>query len=148
MIKIEVKAFEKLSTKELHDILRLRSQIFVVEQECIYEDVDGKDAKALHVIGTKEGEIVAYARIFKSGDYFDEAAIGRVAVKKPERKFGYGKQIMKASIAAVRNHFEESVMRVSAQFYLERFYHSLGFEQVAEGYLEDGIPHIGMVLKN
>ncbi len=148
MIKIEVKAFEKLSTKELHDILRLRSQIFVVEQDCIYEDVDGKDGKALHVIGTKEGEIVAYARIFKSGDYFEEAAIGRVAVKKLERKYGYGKQIMKASIAAVRNHFKESVMRVSAQLYLERFYHSLGFEQVAEGYLEDGIPHIGMVLKN
>lgn len=148
MIKIEVKAFEKLSTKELHDILRLRSQIFVVEQDCIYEDVDGKDGKALHIIGTKEGEIVAYARIFKSGDYFEEAAIGRVAVKKLERKYGYGKQIMKASIAAVRNHFKESVMRVSAQLYLERFYHSLGFEQVAEGYLEDGIPHIGMVLKN
>lgn len=148
MIQIEVKAFDELSTKELHDILRLRSKIFVVEQECIYEDLDGKDIKALHVIGKKESEIVAYARIFKSGDYFKEAAIGRVAVKKRERKYGYGKQIMKASIAAVRNHFKESVMRVSAQLYLERFYHSLGFEQVAEGYLEDGIPHIGMVLKD
>ena len=147
MIQVQVKAFEKLSTKELHDILRLRNQIFVVEQECIYEDVDGKDAKALHVIGTKEGEIIAYARIFKSGDYFEEASIGRVAIKKAERKYGYGKQIMKASIAAVRNHFKESVMRVSAQLYLERFYHAMGFEQVGEGYLEDGIPHIGMVLK-
>lgn len=148
MIQIQIKAFEELNTIELHDILRLRSQIFVVEQDCVYEDIDGKDEKALHIIGTKDGAIVAYARIFKSGDYFEEAAIGRVSVKKSERKFGYGKEIMKASIAAVRNNFNESVMRVSAQLYLERFYHSLGFEQVAEGYLEDGIPHIGMVLKN
>jgi len=147
MIQIEVKEFQELSTKELHDILRLRSQIFVVEQDCIYEDVDGKDGKALHVIGKKEGEIVAYARIFKSGDYFGEAGIGRVAVKKNQRKYGYGRDIMKASIAAVERYFNESVIRVSAQLYLERFYHSLGFEQVAEGYLEDGIPHIGMVLK-
>ena len=148
MIKIEIKSFEELNTKELHDILQLRSEIFVVEQTCIYLDVDGKDPKALHIIGSKEGEIIAYARIFRSGDYFKEAAIGRVAVKKNQRKYGYGKDIMKASIAAVERHFNESVMRVSAQLYLERFYHSLGFEQVAEGYLEDGIPHIGMVLKN
>ena len=101
----------------------------------------------MHVIGTKAGNIIAYARIFKPGDYFDEAAIGRVAVKKSERKFGYGRDIMKASIAAVEKHFKQKVMRVSAQLYLERFYHSLGFEQVAEGYIEDGIPHIGMVRK-
>lgn len=148
MIQIKVKAFKELNTKELYDILRLRCQVFVVEQDCLYEDVDGKDEKALHVIGTKKGNIVAYARIFKSGDYFEEAAIGRVAVKKSERKFGYGKEIMNASIAAVRDYFNESAIRVSAQLYLERFYHSFGFEQVAEGYLEDGIPHIGMVLKN
>lgn len=147
MIQIEVKTFDKISTKELHDILRLRSEIFVVEQDCVYGDIDGKDAIALHVIGSKEGKIIAYARVFKSGDYFEEAAIGRVAVKKAQRKYGYGKDIMKASIAVVETYFNESVMRVSAQLYLERFYHSLGFEQVAEGYLEDGIPHIGMVLK-
>jgi len=148
MIQIKVKAFKELDTKELHDVLQLRSEIFVVEQTCIYLDVDGKDPKALHVIGNKKGEIVAYARIFRSGDYFEEAGIGRVAVKRTERKYGYGKDIMKAAIAAVERHFNESVMRVSAQLYLERFYHSLGFEQIAEGYLEDGIPHIGMVLKN
>lgn len=148
MIHIEVKPFEQLTTEELHEIFRLRSEIFVVEQDCVYEDIDGKDVKALHVIGTKEGDIIAYARIFKSGDYYEEAGIGRVAVKKSERKYGYGKQIMKASIAAVHHYFNEYVIRVSAQLYLERFYHSLGFEQVAEGYLEDGIPHIGMVLKN
>ncbi|NNE78414.1 MAG: GNAT family N-acetyltransferase [Pricia sp.] len=147
MLQIKVKSFNQLTTQELHDILQLRSQIFVVEQDCVYEDIDGKDGKALHVLGTKAGVIVAYARIFRSGEYFEEAGIGRVAVKKSQRKYGYGKQIMKASIEAVHNHFKESEIRVSAQLYLERFYHSLGFEQVAEGYLEDGIPHIGMVLK-
>jgi len=148
MIQIEVKALEEINARDLYTILRLRSEIFVVEQDCVYEDIDGKDAKALHVIGRKEGEIIAYARIFRSGDYFkEEAGIGRVAVRRTQRKYGYGKDIMKTSIAAIETYFNESVIRVSAQLYLERFYHSLGFEQVAEGYLEDGIPHIGMVLK-
>ncbi|WP_091865649.1 GNAT family N-acetyltransferase [Pricia antarctica] len=147
MIEIEVKTFKKLTNKELYELLRLRSEVFVVEQDCVYEDLDGKDQKALHVIGTKEGEIVAYARIFKSGDYTDEASIGRVVVKKNQRKFGYGKIIMKNAIHAVHDHFNENVIRVSAQMYLERFYHDLGFNQVGDGYLEDGIPHIGMVRK-
>lgn len=146
-MRVEVKTFEELNKKELHDILKLRSEIFVVEQDCVYSDIDGKDEKALHVIGTKKNDLIAYARIFRSGDYFEEAAIGRVAVTRKERKFGYGKQIMLASIQAVNDYFQESIIRVSAQLYLERFYHSLGFEQVDEGYLEDGIPHIGMVLK-
>lgn len=147
MIQIETKAFAELTTKELYDSLRLRSEVFVVEQDCVYEDIDGKDQKALHLIGTKEGKIVAYARIFRPGDYSEEASIGRVSVKKDQRKFGYGKELMKAAIRAVENHFDERVIRVSAQLYLERFYHEMGFEQVGDGYLEDGIPHIGMVLK-
>ncbi|WP_149273678.1 GNAT family N-acetyltransferase [Pareuzebyella sediminis] len=147
MIHITVKKFEKLSIHELYDIMKLRSEIFVVEQDCVYQDIDGKDKKALHVIGKKNGEIVAYTRIFKSGDYFDEASIGRVAVKKTQRSFGYGRKIMNASIEAIRFYFNESTMKVSAQLYLERFYYSLGFEQIGEGYLEDRIPHIAMILK-
>lgn len=147
MIRIEVKAFEELTNKELYELLRLRSEVFVVEQDCVYEDLDGKDQKALHVVGTKKSKIVAYTRIFRSGDYTDEASIGRVVVKKDQRKFGYGKDIMKNAINAVHEHFNESVIHVSAQMYLERFYHDLGFNQVGDGYLEDGIPHIGMVRK-
>ena len=118
----------------------------MVEQDCVYQDIDGKDEKALHVIGRKNGEIVAYTRLFRAGDYFDEASFGRVAVKKSERKYGYGRQIVGASIDAIRDHFNETKIKVSAQLYLERFYHSFGFNQVGEGYLEDGIPHISMVL--
>lgn len=147
MIQIEVKSFDALTTKELYDLLRLRSEVFVVEQDCVYEDIDGKDQKALHVVGTKEGSIIAYARVFKSGDYADEASIGRVVVKRDQRKFGYGKDIMRDAIYAVNEHFNETVIHVSAQMYLERFYHELGFNQVGDGYLEDGIPHIGMVRK-
>ncbi len=148
MIKIAVKTFDELTNKELYDLLRLRSEVFVLEQDCIYEDIDGKDQMALHVVGTKKGEVVAYTRIFKSGDYTDEASIGRVVVKRDQRKLGYGKDIMKNAIHAVHEHFNERVIHVSAQMYLERFYHDLGFNQVGDGYLEDGIPHIGMIRKS
>ncbi len=148
MIQIEVKTFEELTLTELYELLRLRSEVFVVEQDCVYEDIDGKDQKALHVVGTKDGEIVAYARIFKSGDYADDASIGRVVVMKDQRKFGYGKEVMKDAIHAIHEYFNEEVIHVSAQMYLERFYHDLGFNQVGDGYLEDGIPHIGMVRKS
>ncbi|MDT7828888.1 GNAT family N-acetyltransferase [Pricia sp. S334] len=145
MIQIEIKAFSALGSMELYDVLRLRSKVFVVEQNCIYEDIDGRDRNALHILGKKNGEIVAYARIFKSGDYADKASIGRVVVKKDQRKFGYGKDIMKRAVLAVEEHFNDKIIHVSAQLYLERFYHDLGFNQVGDGYLEDGIPHIGMI---
>lgn len=148
MIITEVKPFYELNLEQLHDIFKLRSEIFVVEQDCVYQDIDGKDKKALHVIGRKNGEIVAYTRIFKAGDYFEEASIGRVAVKKSERKYGYGRQIVSASIDAIHYYFEDKRIKLSAQLYLERFYHSFGFNQVGEGYLEDGIPHIAMVLND
>ena len=147
MLQIEVKAFDALDPREIYDILRLRSEVFVVEQDCMYEDIDGKDQKGLHLLGKKNGELVAYARIFKPGDYADKASIGRVVVQKNQRRFGYGKHIMKAAIQAVQEHFDEYVIHVSAQLYLERFYHELGFNQVGDGYLEDGIPHIGMIRK-
>lgn len=147
MIQIATKTFDELTPHELYEILRLRSEVFVVEQDCVYQDIDGKDQKALHLLGKKEGKIVAYTRIFKSGDYFDEAGIGRVVVQRDQRKYGYGRELMKGSIRAVQKYFKESVIRVSAQIHLERFYHELGFEQIGDGYLEDGIPHIGMVRK-
>lgn len=143
-MKIAVRTFEELSNIELYDLLQLRAEVFVVEQDCAYQDLDGKDKKALHVIGSKKGKTVAYARIFRPGDYFKEASIGRVVVKDAERKYGYGQNIMKASIIAIEEHFSEKTIHLSAQTYLEKFYNSLGFERIGEGYLEDGIPHIGM----
>lgn len=147
MFKITVKTFEELSINELYDILQLRSEVFVVEQNCVYQDLDGKDSKAIHVMGMKNETLVAYTRIFGPGDYFKEASIGRVVVKSSERKDGYGADIMKASIGAVKEYFETTTIHISAQTYLKSFYNSLGFEQVGDGYLEDGIPHIGMLKK-
>ena len=144
-LKIEVKKFKDLSLSELYDILQLRSEVFVVEQDCVYQDIDGKDSEALHVIGFKNQKIVAYTRCFKPGFYFEEAAIGRVVVKKSERKFGYGHEIMKASDRAIQQYYNTSNIKLSAQQYLIKFYEFHGYTTTGEGYLEDGIPHIAMV---
>jgi len=145
MLQIKVKTFQELSTTELYKVLQLRSEVFVVEQDCVYQDLDGKDQKALHIIGYKENDIAAYTRIFKPGDYFKEASIGRVVVSPATRKDGYGIEIMKASIKAVQENYSETIIRISAQKYLLKFYSSLGFVQEGEEYLEDGIPHVAML---
>ena len=142
-----IKSFEELDIHELYQILQLRSEVFVVEQDCVYQDLDFKDQKSLHVLGFKEDKIIAYTRIFKPGDYFTEASIGRVVVKDSERKYGYGHDLMKASIEAVKNHFNTSEITISAQVYLTKFYNSHGFNKVSDEYLEDGIPHIEMLRK-
>ncbi|MDT0642705.1 GNAT family N-acetyltransferase [Zunongwangia sp. F363] len=144
-MEIEIKEFPDLNLEELYEILQLRSEIFVVEQDCVYQDIDGKDQKALHILGKKEGKIVAYTRCFDNGFYFEEAAIGRVLVKMEERKYGYGHKIMQASIAAIKERFKTENIKLSAQQYLIKFYESHGFSTTGEGYLEDGIPHIAMV---
>ena len=140
-----IKRFNELDTSELYAILQLRSEVFVVEQDCVYQDLDGKDAKAIHVIGKKDGEIVAYTRVFAPGDYFAEASIGRVVVKQDQRKYGYGKLIMEASIKAVEEELGTKTIRISAQTYLLKFYNSLGFTAEGPEYLEDGIPHVNMM---
>ncbi|MAD97636.1 MAG: GNAT family N-acetyltransferase [Flavobacteriaceae bacterium] len=139
-----VKTFDQLTTSELYDLLQLRSEVFVVEQDCVYQDIDGKDQKALHVLGYKDDQLVAYTRVFGPGYYFENASIGRVVVKESDRKYGYGYELMKASINAVDYHFKVTEITISAQTYLKKFYNNLGFQQVGEGYLEDGIPHIRM----
>lgn len=145
MTDIKVKFFQELNTKELYDILQLRSEVFVVEQDCVYQDIDGKDENALHIIGFKNNKIVAYTRVFNAGDYFDYASIGRVVVSRNERQFKYGYAIMNASIKAIQNHYNTTKIKISAQTYLKRFYNNLEFFESGEGYLEDGIPHILMV---
>jgi ElaA protein len=142
---IQTKSFQDLTNQELYQILQLRTEVFVVEQDCVYQDMDGKDIKALHVIGTKKNEIIAYTRIFKPGDYMDHASIGRVVVSKSGRQGGYGKEIMLASIKAIKDNFNATIIHLSAQTYLQKFYNELDFTAVGETYLEDDIPHILMV---
>jgi len=144
-MNILVKSFEDLNTNELYDLLQLRSEIFVVEQDCVYQDIDGKDDKALHILGYVDGVLAAYTRCFAPGDYFKQASIGRVVVRQSFRGKDYGHEIMKASMFAIQEHFHTSEIKLSAQTYLKAFYESHGFHCVGEGYLEDGIPHIGMI---
>lgn len=147
MLKIKTKYFNELTITELYDLLQLRSDVFVVEQDCVYQDLDGKDKDALHVIGVKNKTIVAYTRVFKPGNYFNEASIGRVVVAHNERHHKYGYEIMSASIEAVKDFYNETIIKLSAQTYLKKFYNNLGFTEEGDEYLEDGIPHIVMVKK-
>jgi len=143
-IKFYTKTFKQLTKEELYKILRLRAEVFVVEQDCAYQDVDNKDQKALHILGYKNEKLLAYARIFKPNDYFKLASIGRVVVVKKERKHQYGYQLMEASIMAINMHFNEHAIAISAQEHLEGFYNKLNFKRKSKSYLEDGIPHIKM----
>ena len=145
LMEVSVKTFNELTTEELYQILRLRSEVFVVEQDCVYQDVDNKDQKALHIMGIKDGEVVAYTRVFEPGDYFDNVSIGRVVVSQSQRKYGLGKQIMQASLAAIDQRFPDKPIEISAQSYLLKFYTELGFNAIGEEYLEDGIPHRRML---
>lgn len=148
MESIEIKSFKELSTRELYRILQLRSEVFVVEQDCVYQDIDNKDQRAIHVFGVKNDDIIAYTRIFKPGDYFDNASIGRVLVDINERSNSYGYDIMKASIEAIKTLYNTDVIELSAQTYLKQFYNNLGFIEEGEEYLEDGIPHVRMLKRN
>jgi ElaA protein len=140
----KTKAFNELSVNELYDILRLRSEIFVVEQNCVYLDLDGKDQFALHLFGEFEGKIVAHARLFKPGISFVNASIGRVTVDAKYRDRKWGHDLMRQAIAGVLNHFGETKITIGAQLYLKKFYESHGFVPTSEMYLEDDIPHIQM----
>lgn len=144
MIKWNIKRFETLSLEELYQTLLLRSEVFVVEQNCVYQDIDNKDQKAIHVLGYTNTELVAYARLFKAGDYFEQASIGRVVVSPKYRKKMAGHALMKTAIDAVYQQFHTKEITISAQLYLKKFYESHGFVAQGETYLEDDIPHIQM----
>ena len=144
-MKITIKQYNELTTDELYALLQLRSAVFVVEQDCVYQDIDGKDKKAIHVLGFDADELVAYTRVFKSGDYFKNSSFGRVVVKPSHRKFGLGQKIIEATLAMIDTFDSKTAIEISAQTYLTKFYEDFGFKQVGEGYLEDGIPHIRML---
>jgi ElaA protein len=140
----KIKRFEALSSIDLYNVLQLRSEVFVVEQNCVYQDIDGKDSKALHLLGEIKGKLIAYARLFQANDYFDEASIGRVLVKATHRDQKLGHDLMKEAISAIQNNFGTTQITISAQLYLQRFYESHGFTVSSAMYLEDDIPHIQM----
>ncbi len=143
-LQFKIKRFKELSASEMYSVLQLRETVFIVEQNCIYHDIDGKDSKALHVIGEYDGKIVAYARLFKSGDYFENASIGRVVIDPDFRDKKWGHDLMRAAIAGIEMHFSEARITISAQQHLTKFYESHGFVQTSEMYLEDDIPHVEM----
>ncbi|MEC4003566.1 GNAT family N-acetyltransferase [Flavobacterium sp. SUN052] len=143
-IKWQIKRFNELSLQELYSLLKLRSHVFVVEQNCVYQDIDGKDEKAIHLLGEYDGEIVAYARLFKAGDYFENASIGRVVIHPEARDKKFGHAMMQEAIKAIETHFDATKITISAQLYLKKFYESHDFVQTSEMYLEDDIPHIEM----
>lgn len=145
MLKIIVKSFKELTLTELYNLLQLRSEVFVVEQDCVYQDIDGKDPNALHILGYLDIHLVAYTRIFKPGDYFNTSSIGRVVVAKHKRDYNFGYKIMQASIDTINTNYKCTEITISAQTYLIKFYNNLGFIEVGEPYLEDDIPHIKMV---
>lgn len=145
-VRWRVQRFAELSGPELYAILAARSAVFVVEQDCPYQDVDGKDPAAVHLSGwTDELGLVAYARILPPGMRFAEPAIGRVLTSAPVRGAGLGRAVMRRAVETVESHFPGRPIRISAQHYLERFYREFGFETVRGPYPEDGIPHLEML---
>jgi ElaA protein len=136
--------FNTLSAREVYDILCLRSKVFVVEQNCVYLDTDGKDANSFHLCGRMGDTLVAYARILPPGLAFPEASIGRVVTDPKWRGTGNGRMLMQMAIEKTLSQFTVSSIRIGAQTYLLKFYTSLGFKEQGDTYIEDGIPHIEM----
>ena len=148
MIHYQTKKYSELSLNELYAILVLRQEVFVVEQDCPYLDADGNDQASLHICGwNEEGKLLSYTRIVPKGILYDKyISIGRVIVVESLRGSGEGQKLMEVSIDACRILSPGTRIKISAQSHLQKFYNRLGFVSVGEGYLEDGIPHVGMVL--
>ncbi|TGE23676.1 GNAT family N-acetyltransferase [Hymenobacter aquaticus] len=140
------KPFAALTLTELYDALQLRMEVFVVEQNCPFQDIDGLDAAAVHLLGyTAEGKLAAGARLFDAGQCYAQVSIGRVVVSPALRRFGLGQELMRQAIAHCAQLFGPQPIKIGAQQYLERFYQGFGFGQIGDMYLEDGIPHIYML---
>lgn len=145
MISLRWRSWNGLSKKELYDVLQLRLAVFCVEQNCPYQDLDGLDKQAMHLLAYDDGKLVGYLRLFESLDHYHGlAAIGRVCIEQSARKKGLAREMMELALNYSDQHFAKNI-KISAQEYLEDFYSSLDFVTVTEPYLEDGIPHIGMI---
>ncbi len=146
-MEFTIKRFEELTPAELYEIIRERINVFIVEQNCIYHDCDGKDYKAWHLQAREGSRLAGYLRILPPGVSYTEASIGRVLVAKDFRRRGLGRTLMNQAIDYILTEMKEKEIRISGQAYLEKFYTGLGFQRVSDVYLEDGIPHIEMLYK-
>lgn len=140
-----VRAFDELGPLELHDVLRLRQDVFIVEQNCAFREIDGRDPHALHVLGRVDGRLIAYARVFAPDAATPEASIGRVATDRSVRGSGIGRALMREALRIAELTAPDAAVRVAAQAHLVSFYSSLGFEPAGDPYPEDGILHLDMV---
>ena len=138
------KKWSDISLEELYSVLRLRSEVFVVEQDCVYQDIDNKDQIAIHLLGYINKELIAYSRLFNEGDYFKETSFGRAIIKKENRGQGYGDELIKESLKTIKNYYGNKKVKISAQAHLKYFYSKHAFIAKGKEYLEDGIPHVSM----
>ena len=138
------KMFSELTAEELYELLRIRSEVFVVEQNCVYQDMDGDDQASVHLWLTDQDRVVALCRVCPAGTHMKEVSIGRVITT--ERGKGYGKRIMLAGIEAAREHFDATTIEIEAQEYAKGFYEQVGFRKSSDPFILDGIPHIKMTL--
>jgi ElaA protein len=146
-MEYKIKNFEELTTKELYSILRLRSEIFVVEQNCVYKDLDNKDLSAYHLMAIDNNEIVAYLRVLPKRVSYKEISIGRFVVKKDYRGKNLGLELLSKALNFIEENLKEKEVRISAQVYVKELYKKAGFIEASEEYLEDDIPHIEMLYK-
>lgn len=138
------KKWSEVSLEEFYSVLRLRSEVFVVEQDCVYQDIDNKDQIAIHLLGYINKELIAYSRLFNEGDYFKETSFGRAIIKKEKRGQGYGDELVKESLKTIKNYYGNKKVKISAQAHLKTFYSKHAFIAKGKEYLEDGIPHVSM----
>jgi ElaA protein len=143
-MKWTLKKFEELTVQELYAILRLRSEVFVVEQNCVYHDPDNKDQEAWHLMGVQDNKLVAYTRLMSAGNAHPLPTIGRVVTASSVRRSGLGRELMQRSVEHCEKLFGKTAVQLAAQLYLKKFYESLGFLPTGDIYLEDGIEHIKM----
>ena len=141
-----IKAFTELTAAELYAILRLRNEVFVVEQKCIFQDADNKDIYCHHLMLYNNHQLTAYARLVPPGISYCEMSVGRVVTSKESRNKGEGRELMKLAVKYCRELFGEGPIRIGAQYYLENFYSSIGFIPTGDVYDEDGIEHIEMIM--
>lgn len=142
------KPFTQLSPRELYSILQLRIEVFVVEQNCVFQDADDKDQLSWHLMGWHNNQLAAYTRLVPAGITYPESSIGRVVTFPKMRNSGIGKTLMEKSIEMIYILWSKQPIRIGAQLYLKKFYESFGFQQCSDIYLEDNIEHIGMILNN
>lgn len=146
-MNFEIKKFKELNVDEIYDILRMRNEVFILEQGSIYQDCDEKDQRAFHMFGRENGKIVTYLRILDKGVSYDEISIGRVLVDRQYRGTGLGREIVRKAIDFIDQYLNEKEIRISAQEYLVNFYENLGFEVTSDIYIEDSIRHVEMIYK-